>query len=71
METYFGMNEKIVELLRVRDDAISLYAAERIEELENALRAAFPILCGIVIENNLEPDTNGYVVKEKVRRALS
>jgi len=34
MKTYPEMNEQIVSILRLRDDAISLYAAARIEELE-------------------------------------
>lgn len=34
MKTYLEMNIKIVNLLRLRNDPLSLYAAMRIEELE-------------------------------------
>lgn len=39
MQTYPGMNEQIVEILRLRGDSgpIMLYAAQRIEELERKL----------------------------------
>lgn len=37
MKTYPAMNAKIVDLLRLRDDPVSLYAAARIEELEKKI----------------------------------
>ena len=38
MHTYPEMNAKIVGLLRVSDSPVMLYAAQRIEELEQAIR---------------------------------
>ncbi len=37
MQTYESMNQKIVGILRISDDPSTLYAAQRIEELETAL----------------------------------
>lgn len=34
---YPEMNDKIIELLRMSGDAISLYAAQRIEDLEKQI----------------------------------
>lgn len=41
MKTYPAMNAKIVDLLRLRDDPVSLYAAARIEELEKKIAGLF------------------------------
>ncbi len=38
MKTYPEMNQKIIDLLKMSDNPVSLYAAERIEELEKALQ---------------------------------
>lgn len=37
MNTYPEMNEKIVGLLRMSDEPMNLYAAQRIEELDKEL----------------------------------
>ena len=41
MNTYPAMNAKIVFLLRLRDDPMSIYAATRIEELEKKIAELF------------------------------
>jgi len=40
IHTYPEMNQKIKDILRLGDDPMCLYAAERIEELETLLAAA-------------------------------
>ena len=40
MKTYPTMNAKIVDLLKMKDDPTSLYAAARIEELERRVKRA-------------------------------
>ena len=39
MKTYPEMNAKIVGLLKMKDDPVSIYAAARIEELEKKIAA--------------------------------
>lgn len=50
MNTYPAMNAKIVDLLRLREDPTSLYAAARIEELEKALDRAAKYIYDCVAE---------------------
>ncbi len=40
VKTYPEMNAKIVDLLKMKDDPTSLYAAARIEELERRVKRA-------------------------------
>jgi len=40
VKTYPTMNAKIVDLLKMKDDPTSLYAAARIEELERRVKRA-------------------------------
>lgn len=67
MKTYPTMNAKIVDLLKMKDDPTSLYAAARIEELERRVKRAEKMekaldrACGYIAEHDFDLPCPDYI----------
>jgi hypothetical protein len=72
VKTYPAMNAKIVDLLRLRDDPVSLYAAARIEELEKKIAGLFADLQERDQALHVESEALGYADdrSERMEQAL-